>query len=918
MLYRTVKIQAIMAILISPILAEANSSLKNIPEGFEDFFSDKATSVKLRNLDGSFSDPMTFIANFKSVKIPVEFDQQQIIDFLQANQIDSVYHGEILSLFRQGFSNQSLCKGYLPECELQPEKYELVYNASTKEIYLFVNQTILDFSNSKNANAYHPALSVHSGVINNVDVYMSAYLDQDTSISVNDQLTVGLPYGYLSSNVGASLSFSESDSQSESTLYDLSYNLDWNDKTLQAGYFQYTPNMNSTSFLSGPNSLTPQLSLTLGSSKNMLIGGHNVGKQLNFYSPQSGNVELIRDGRIIYQGNVIQGQNSINYSELPAGRYEAELMLRIGGEPSSQGVFFIFNNLTDHLAQGDVDYLASVGLASSGNGITHIRYENGDKIESKALIQGRVSYQATPTLMLGIGAKATDDEILLETGFHYNFVPLDTELTVNGHLLEDGYFLNSRISSNWGNLNYEKMDTEGGYLATYLYNPNSYEKLFWTSSYRFGRKSSLYAVYTLMKDEFSDQEERVYDDVTLGYRLDSYNSSSFDITFQTDSDFEEGTVSFTWTLPLSNTVDLSSSLSSDYDSVYQATNSITKEQLFESDSINSSMNLTNIYDRHQDRISQSGMITANTITKNARLGGSLYADSGGTVGASGSLSSSQIFAKDWYVSSRAAQSYVALDIKQQKQQLNDDEVKGFVTVSHDGRNLIKGPTTDLIRVVPLNNYSEYGIRFDAESIGLSNTGDKKAEFYAMPGKVLNVNPNVHRTVSFISGFSDINNKLVDNVECFGDACLSVVQLVDGVYRITVLEGLDFELLSNDTQCFIPKNESTVYMNFGKNYCLPTNYDDMYAVEVEGKGFKAVYVGLFSDKDLAQNRVLDTLKSYNYNIIKKDVGTLKAVYIAHNKVKMDELYAKHFEHVEQLKTLALEKHVNNIVYPVAKR
>ncbi len=146
-----------MAILISPILAEANSSLKNIPEGFEDFFSDKATSVKLRNLDGSFSDPMTFIANFKSVKIPVEFDQQQIIDFLQANQIDSVYHGEILSLFRQGFSNQSLCKGYLPECELQPEKYELVYNASTKEIYLFVNQTILDFSNSKNANAFRTA-----------------------------------------------------------------------------------------------------------------------------------------------------------------------------------------------------------------------------------------------------------------------------------------------------------------------------------------------------------------------------------------------------------------------------------------------------------------------------------------------------------------------------------------------------------------------------------------------------------------------------------------------------------------------------------------------------------------------------------------------------------------------------------------
>ncbi|MEZ8822159.1 MULTISPECIES: CS1-pili formation C-terminal domain-containing protein [Vibrio] len=918
MLFRLVKIKAMIAICLLPALVEASSLKNNIPSGFDEFFRNSINEIKLRNLDGSFTDPILLVSNYQTVKLTTVESHSKIRDFLNDNRIDAKYVDEIIQALSDGVSNQSSCRGYITECVLYPEIFEFVFNNRDKELYLFVHPKVLDLGKGPDSISYHSAYSEHSGIVNNVNMYFSSYLDQDTSVSINDQLVAGLPYGYITSNVGTNVGFGNSNKENDLTLYDISYNLDWDDKLIKTGYFQYLPKVNSTDFLSGSSSIMPQTSFFLGSSKNMIVGGSNANKQFNFYSAQSGDVELIRDGRIIYQGNVEQGQNSISYNELPSGRYEVELVLRTGGAPVNQGVYFIFNSIEDSLTQGQFDYLISAGKTSSGNGISTIEYENGQEIESKAFVQGRLSYQLLPRLLIGLGTKVIEDEAAFEVGMQYSLGSFDADIVLNSHVFSDGHFLNTTFSSNWGSLNYEKMNSEGGYLSTYLYNSSSYEKLFWSSNYRFDNGSSLYAVYTLSKDENLEQGERIYDDVLLGYRFGSFSRSSFDITVQTDSDFEEGSFSIMWTLPLSDTVDLISSVMGDKSSANRFSNTLNKADLLESDLINSSLNISNLYDRRQGTVSQTGMITANGIGDKAHFGGSLYANSDGTIGATGTISSTQIFSDELYISSKSASSYLALDIKEKNKNLIDKEVNGFVTVNQDGRNLVKKSTTDSLNIIPLSSYSQYRVNFDAESVGLNNTGDKNAMFFSTPGKVLKFVPQVHKTVSFISGFNNINNNFVSNVECLGDGCISVVQLIDGVYRVTVLEGFDFRLVSDGNECFIPRNEHNVYMNFGKNYCLPTDTDGVFAVNVDGRGYEAIYVGLFTNAELEQSGIIKQLENYSYHIITKPVGQLNAVYIANNRVKMTDLLVNHIDSVEKLKENAKRKYINNIFFPVAKQ
>ncbi|MDP2492361.1 TcfC E-set like domain-containing protein, partial [Vibrio splendidus] len=170
----------------------------------------------------------------------------------------------------------------------------------------------------------------------------------------------GLPYGYLKTD------FNANNSDNGSELYEAAYHLDIDSYSIKAGHFEFEPEVNSTDFLNN-TARVAQNSLTVGTSKKLLVGGHNNDKVLSFYAPTSGGVQVLRDGRLIFQDNVPEGQNSIPYSKLPSGRYEAVLEVTSGGQVVNTQTYQVYNTKGDSLTQGEVDFVATAGMFSGSH-----------------------------------------------------------------------------------------------------------------------------------------------------------------------------------------------------------------------------------------------------------------------------------------------------------------------------------------------------------------------------------------------------------------------------------------------------------------------------------------------------------------------------------------------------------------------
>ncbi len=143
-------------------------------------------------------------------------------------------------------------------------------------------------------------------------------------------------------------------------------------------------------------------------------------------------------------------------------------------------------------------------------------------------------------------------------------------------------------------------------------------------------------------------------------------------------------------------------------------------------------------------------------------------------------------------------------------------------------------------------------------------------------------------------------------------------MAEGVYRVTVLEGMNFELSAKESQCLLPYEfTSTNQMNFGQNYCLPIAQDKQIDLIDADERLHAMYLGAY-ESSTQLNKALKKLESHGYRIIQKEVGSFKAIYIAHESINMAETIARYKRDIDQLKLLAKRLYrANAITYPVAQ-
>ncbi|MGR5448052.1 TcfC E-set like domain-containing protein [Vibrio jasicida] len=906
----------IYACLSSSVLASS------IPEGFESHFKPQQTLMKFRNLDGSFSEPISLQSSFSTLQLEENNKEaiDKIINYLVENNIKPAYQKDIIDSLISGVHDKSLCLGKIEECELYPEEFEIVQNYNDQQVYLFVSPSVLSFSGQGKERKYHSSESKSNGLINTFDLYVSSYNDRDSIISLNDLAILGLPYGYVKTD------FNLSNSEGASKLYEAAYHLDIDAYALKIGHFQYDPVLNSTDYLNNTARLS-QNALTFGTSEKLLVGGQNSNKVLSFYVPSSGLVQVYRDDRIVYQENVSAGQNSISYSKLPNGRYEARVEVSSNGQVLNTQTYQVYNTANDSLAAGRIDYAISTGMfAESYFDDQDNHNEQLNDLKGDLYGKGLLNYQATPSWQLGAGSLFSEQGTMLTVGSNFSYIDAGLVAEAVYSQFDDASHFNANVGFPRLSISYENLDNENeDVLATHMYGYQDFTRWSVNSSYSFGQGKSLYAIYTKSNEVLLDNsgviDEQDSGLLSLGYSSPAIFNSRLNVNFDY-SDFDNSkSVNVLWSVPLSDTLETMTSVASDTESLNQIRTSVRKNDLIESDSFNTSFEVSNSYDRDLEDMYQEATLTSNGTTDYARLNVQAYASSrGSNRGINAGLSSTQIVTgKGVHITKDESEAFTLIDIEDiTNTNSRSAEEKGYFRLDKDGRNSSKYVVYGDEKIVPLRSYHDYDASFDSQSVNLHNSGDTRSKMYSHPGAVNYISPKITRVVSFVSAFNNISDEPIKEIKCSGEGCLEVNEMTDGVYRVTVLEGLDFQLQSDQDQCLLPYEfRTTDQLNFGQNYCLPiANSDKIQKIELNDKQLNVVFLGAFEGSPQLKSTI-KRLESLGYQIIEKEVGGYKAVYIAHVSTQKMERLAEHKKELESIQLLAKRLYrTNSITYPVA--
>lgn len=899
-------------LVVVGLLFSMDLQSKVLPVGFENVFTPTPTQVKIRNLDGTLSVPISFLTTFDSIQLSRDDNtaQAQFQQYLESNAINEAFQEKITEALLQGVHDSGQCVGHISQCNILTDSFDLVYDYNDKQLLLFVSPDILSYDHFSGTEEFYSPYSVSNGLINTSDFYLSQYNDQAAVFSLNDTAIWGLPLGHVYSDFNVT-------SKGQSELYQFSYDMDYDDTSLTLGHYEYHPQLNTTDFLNVSQRMA-QNTVSIASSKRLLRGGVNSDQSLGFYSPQSGNVEVYRDDRLIYQKNVKEGQHAIYYNELPTGRYEVRVDVKSSGEVVNSQYYQVYNNTNDVLSQGEVDYALTAGWLEDSY------YQDGESLSSKGEAYSRfaLNYRFNAPLLIGASASHALESTLASVGFRYADIdyPLDAEIVYSD--FERAHHLNAVVGVSFLNATYEDYVNDDDAFASYMFGHQNYTRLSVSGNHDFGQGRSLYAVYSYYLDQpnaESQQNDTGYEVFSLGYSSPFLSSSRISANVDYSSVDDDVQMYVTLNVPLSSDVSTYANVSANRSGLTQFKTAISKEWTSDSLGVDSQLELSNTYESGLSELTQEASLSMSGSNNAMRFNGHGFVASNGLKGGNLGLSMTQVISGDGVnVTSQSASSYAVLSIESDSE-IGDGDERGFVRLSKQSKTDKKEMVYEDTLLLPLTTYSEYSANFDAESVDLFNSGEHSLNVFSHPGTVTTLEPRVSRVVSFIAAFNDINDQPIDHIQCNGDGCLDIEAMSDGVFRISVLESYQFELTSNaNDTCLLPYEMSTLeHMNFGGNYCLPIHsFGDASIVNVNGQQVKIQFLGTF-EIGLELDAALSSLKEAGYRVIQKQVGESQALFISQVPRTFDVLLGNHQPLIERVQLLAKGvRYLDAISYPIA--
>ncbi len=820
-----------LLICISLIISSSAFSMgANVPEGFEDFFAYQKQTLKLKQLNGDYRDVVLQVA-YDSVKLTSDSNENaKLSRILLDNNVKPQYVEKILVELKSSVKvrNNECKEKELSNCVLVPtgEDYALVLDYDNKRLLLFVSPNLVNQVESKVDGKYQQTKKDNPATINHFSIDFDKYDDSDFNYSINDELMVGLNYGYIQSELQYQ-SYSD-----EFDVYKLAYHLDFDRYSLRVGQFIGHESMNSTDFLREGSTLNgvTERTIDFGSSDNLLLGKKNENKQLYFFSPSVGRL-IVKDadnGRILLNRNTAPGQQFVSYSELPYGIYDVILEIRNNDNLLLQEAHTIYNKRSDNLALNDYDFLLSVGQLEGKNIV--------DKEQEDDLMfaRGLTSLKVHNSTLLGLGVTGSDLGAIATAGLAFD-LPWDLSLQSTYNYANSGetYF---NTTLNLGFLTTSFQEYKGGSnsnLASTLYGYGHFKRAYIGSSFKLFNlgQARLSGAYNFNQSDVTSIDYENYNfSFGLGRQINNYVRMDVNLGYTTNSleeDFEldklDGTLSVTINLNPQDSISYRSTVHGYNRQVSSIRNTLSASSIIDGENYSDYGEVSHVYNNVSESSTRvDASYSGNYRNDYLRANGLVTADTEGKRGASLGFDSSQIFANGkGYVTANKSSSYGIVDLQRNGgRQRSDDgnKLKAYLTVKDNDGQLKKVSVYNYQTVIPMNDYRQYAIELNTDVGDLQNSGRDYTSGYSYPSGVIQLTTSVGITKKVISGFKDIFDTPIANLTCDGAGCLDIYELYDGVFDITVFDELPFTLKADGLVC-----ELEIYQdktNYGTNYCFP--------------------------------------------------------------------------------------------------
>ncbi|AQS38028.1 hypothetical protein Sps_02880 [Shewanella psychrophila] len=870
------------------LLLTGTAHSQYIPKGFQHFYEYEERTVLFTLPNNNYYETKVY-ANYYSIS-----RIENVKSFYEALTKSGIKNDRVEEVVAAILSN-----------DVNQGGIQSLYSYEDNKLQLDVSSDFM--SESKGKVNYTQISPDPSAIIVNNRLYTS-YYDNDFNSTLNNGTIIGLGKGYLETDV----SLFSSTKGHESTDFDvnnLKYEFNFEGHSLQLGYSSYNlVKNNSTSLLDFSRSKNSYY-LSLSSSDNLLAINDSQQKQLYFDIKNSGTIDVIRDGKTLFSQSYPKGQHSISYAKLPRGNYDVELRIRADGYAEERIIRRISNNISKTSHKG-YDY--NVSLRQS-------EYDTEQDVETLAYAEVSITKSLfNDTLLLGSNSRSDGDSIDVGAAAIYSDPNLSAAIYYNK--LPSGIFYQTSLSLFGLNLDYEYLNVNGigptNNLVSAVYGQQSYDQLILSYSFPiangsvsiYGSKlhrdarefnnynSSLHHNYFMYDDTYNTamdshdgylaQDSSEYytgkidsTNLAVNYQTNILNNISLNVGYSLSMSDQvinkrDGIFSLNISIPLGNDhLSYSGGYESSNRSSGRVTNTVSYHEnelgLFSSVDSSGGTSLSNYLDGEQSETSLNGNISLNSEQFYASGYGN-YSSQGNSNLSMTLESTSIISGEGIYQSKYFNDSYIIVNSNNFLDDIDEDENTGVLGLQVNNGRYVDKNITGKTTLIGLDYFKSYEINLDNEISGYSSRDREKYKtdiMFSYPGSVHTISSDVEEVTSFLSYFEDFNNKSLNNIQCLGEACVSVSKVGDGIYSISLIRDQSFKIVSNDQFCFVgPEGEKG---HQAKIKCFPTieTTDDGMQLVSSGLGKQGDFIYYLGelDEDIP-DRIIKGLKKANIEYI----------------------------------------------------
>ncbi|OQQ04013.1 hypothetical protein BK412_10305 [Vibrio campbellii] len=840
------------------------------PSDFSDFFEtkEKQVEVTLSSELGSGT-VMAIVSYEKFILINSTSNINALSDYLKNSNLKQWAVDEIIEQLLDGVAAFENCEGEISDCipEDIPNKAEFVFDYYSNKLRIYVSSSMVD-DRAQNVEFYSGS-RVDNAIINDSSLYLQ-YSDDSGAFTWSNITVAGLPYGYLKADTQYSSSTNQFD------VYEAAYNVDFADKRLIVGHkdFSSSIDFNSTDLLFSEMNLTGQF-VQFGSSTNLLKNKSEGIQRVNFFAPQSGQLELFQGERLVLTKGVQEGEQSVPYSELPGGAYNLRIVLRRGERLLLNEERFIVNVASYKLATGNYDYKLGVHWLPS--------LDNNDELsQSEQLFgYGAVTYRFDESTLLSLAAGSNGNDIYGQFGLAKVFdgqkrVDYVSSYFANGDMYQqisvgvEGMGLAAKYISN---------EQESNALSTRLYGQD--DRLEYSANWSrslLGGSGTL--GYTHSEYQESDSKS---DSLSYSWSRNAFGGQlSLSGTYSKYGDSDSFNTLLSWSTQLEGNYQSTLSSAFDQNGLISVRNQLSRN--FESENWSGNGALAAIVDQAGAKGDMS--ILGSGHTDEFNFSGYGYGSTEGDYSLSGTISGSQIMSGNTQMLTRKRSETYVFIAPAWGTDDNSGEVS-YSVVKNSRIWLNDHVSAEKPALIELPNYSEVEIRLDAEYESLEVQNDFEKTM-AMPGSLYVIENKVTKLKTQTLVMSDMFGEPISNASCIGKGCRSIDPVSeDGVFRVSYLEEQPFKIVSSQRLCV--SDQAALGQDYVQSYCLPgldesvqealagpkLSQSQQQAVESDVKaGF--VYVGKFHSAPEV-DKILMRLKEVNLVSHNIKVGEVLYVY-----------------------------------------